>query len=186
LVCTTTDASFGNEFEEVSEVNEAGRRQQGHVNCLAPADVVNSAVVTIHPISWSSTVRRVCRATLQAETISLTKGVEAGTRLRAAIVDMKSKLNIKNWEEDASSQMGHVWMTDCDSLYEHLISPKQEIGNGSHGSSTTGLGKKWRENAVRRPLVGRLPAMIDTSTMIADPLTKAMNGERLVQALATG
>ena len=44
--------------------------------------------------------------------------------MRAAIVDMKGKLSIKNWEEDASSQMGHVWMTDSDSFYDHLISPK--------------------------------------------------------------
>ena len=54
----------------------------------------------------------------------INQGVEAGTRLRAAVVDMRGSLNLKDWEQSSSSQMGHVWLTDCDSLYEHLISPK--------------------------------------------------------------
>ena len=45
---------------------------------------------------------------------------EAGTRLPAAIVDMKGKLDLRNWEESAANEMGHCWMTDCDRLYEHL------------------------------------------------------------------
>ena len=67
---------------------------------MAPADVVNLDVATIHPIAWSSTtIRRVCRAILQAETMALTKGVEAGVRLRAAVVDMSGKFNFKDWEQ---------------------------------------------------------------------------------------
>ena len=62
--------------------------------------------------------------------MSLTKGIEVGLRLRAAIVDMKGKLDIHDWEESSANQMEHVWMTDCDSLYEHLISPKMnEVEN---------------------------------------------------------
>ena len=53
----------------------------------------------IHPICWSSTViRRVCRSTL-AETFSMIRGTEAGGRLRAAIADMKGKLDMHDWEE---------------------------------------------------------------------------------------
>ena len=59
-----------------------------------------------------------------AETFAMIKGTEAGTRIRAAIVDMKGKLDMKKWEESASSEMGHCWMTDCDSLYEHLMSQR--------------------------------------------------------------
>ena len=105
VVCTITDASFANETEVVNQVTEGYRSQQGHIICLAPGDVINAAVTTIHPIAWSSTViRRVCRSTLQAETMSLSKGVESGTRLRAAIVDMRGQLDIGNWEESASEK----------------------------------------------------------------------------------
>ena len=37
---------------------------------------------------------------------------------------MKGQLDFRNWEESASKAMGHVWMTDCDSLYEHLMSQR--------------------------------------------------------------
>ena len=47
----------------------------------------------IHPISWNE---RVCRATLTAETFALIKATEAGTQLRAAILDMKRKLDLRN------------------------------------------------------------------------------------------
>ena len=52
----------------------------------------------IHPISWSSAhIKRVCRATLMAEALDLIKATEAGTQLRAAIVDRKGKLDVRNW-----------------------------------------------------------------------------------------
>jgi hypothetical protein len=193
VVASITDASFGNEEEVVKGDNEAGRSQQGHILCLAPADVVNLDVATVHPIAWSSTViRRVCRATLQAETMALTKGVEAGARLRAAIVDMRGRLNLKDWEQSSSSQMGHVWFTDCDSLYEHLISPKNNsVDNKRLAIDLMALRQYvWERNGERSQYIehscGDYPRWIDTSTMIADPLTKSMDPTRLVDTLMTG
>ena len=79
----------------------------------------------IHPISWSSTIiKRVGRSTLMAENFGLIRASEAGIRLRAAIVDMKGKLDWRNWEESAANEMGHWWMTGCDSFYGHLMSPQ--------------------------------------------------------------
>ena len=49
--------------------------------------------------------------------------VQHGLRTRAAIVDVRGQLNIRQWEETASAAMGHVWFTDCESLLAHLISP---------------------------------------------------------------
>ena len=193
VVASITDASFANEEAVVNGDNEAGRSQQGYVLCLAPADVVNSDVATVHPIAWSSTViRRVCRATLQAETMALTKGVEAGVRLRAAIVDMRGKLDLKDWEQSSSSQMGHVWFTDCDSLYEHLISPKNNtIDNKRLAIDLMALRQYvWERNGERTQYIehscGDYPRWIDTSTMIADPLTKTMDPTRMVNTLMTG
>ena len=57
-----------------------------------------------------------------AETFSLGDAVDRGAR--ASIVDMKGLLDTRNWEASAASHMGHLWLTDCDSLYEHLASPK--------------------------------------------------------------
>ena len=56
--------------------------------------------------------------------MALTEGVEVGAEIRAAVVDMQEKLDLRNWEQSSAMKMGHVWMTDCDPLYEHLISPK--------------------------------------------------------------
>ena len=57
----------------------------------------------IHPISWSPTqIKRVCRATLMAETFGIIKGTEAGTLIRAAIVHMKGELDMRNWEDTAA------------------------------------------------------------------------------------
>ena len=107
VVCTISDASFCNETITVDGVPEPGRSQQGYVICLAPADMANTTEAVIHPISWSSThIKRVCRSTLMAETFAMIHGTEAGCRIRAAIVDMKGKLDFRNWEESACKAMG--------------------------------------------------------------------------------
>ena len=193
-MCTVTDASFCNEsiYEDGQKVD--GRSQQGFVLCVAPADIANRPEAPIHPIAWSSTViRRVCRSTLMAETFSMIRGTECGARLRAAIVDMKGKLDLRNWEASACKTMGHVWMTDCDSLYEHLISPKfNNIENKRLGIDLMALRQQiWEKEDGDRSMVrdgssGDYPKWIDTSVMLADCLTKAMDPERLVQTLQTG
>lgn len=151
------------------------------------------AEATIHPISWSSThIKRVCRSTLMAETFAMIKGTEAGARIRATIVDMKGKLNMSDWETSAANEMGHVWMTDCDSLYEHLMSQKfNMVENKRLGIDLMALRQQiWERNGERTLEIdhscGDYPRWIDTSCMLADPLTKVMIPERLVNAMMTG
>ena len=31
---------------------------------------------------------------------------------------------MRDWEASAARAMGHVWMTDCESLYQHLMSQR--------------------------------------------------------------
>jgi hypothetical protein len=193
VVCTITDASFCNETIMIDGVPEPGRSQQGYIVCLAPAGIVNLTEATIHPISWSSThIKRVCRATLMAEAFAMIRGTEAGTRIRAAIVDMKGKLELRNWEETAARAMGHVWMTDCDSLYEHLMSQRlNTIENKRLAIDLMALRQQIWERDGERTLeidhsCGDYPRWIDTSVMLADPLTKAMAPDRLVQTMMTG
>ena len=38
------------------------------------------------------------------------------------IVDNKGQLNIRQWEKTGSAATGHVWFTDCESLFAHLVS----------------------------------------------------------------
>ena len=193
VVCSIADASFCNETVIINGVPEEGRSQQGWIICLAPAGMVNLTEATIHPISWSSThIKRVCRATLMAETFAMIKGTESGARIRAAVVDMKGELDFRNWEETAARAMGHVWLTDCDSLYEHLMSPRlNSIDNKRLAIDLMALRQQIWERDGERTLeidhsCGDYPRWIDTSVMLADPLTKSMNSDRLVHALMTG
>eukprot|EP00974_Lingulodinium_polyedra_P023324 2253122-Lingulodinium_polyedra.AAC.1 len=59
-----------------------------------------------------------------AETFAMSKGTEYGSRVRAAIVDAKGLLDMTWWEESSAEHKSHVWATDFDALYEHLIAPK--------------------------------------------------------------
>ena len=136
------------ETEKVHGDFEDGRSQQGYILCLGPQDLVTLPVAMVHVISWSSSlIRKICRPTLQAGTMVMTRGVEARARLRAAIVDMKGQLDINNCENSAASHMGHVCMTDCDSLYENFILPKMNWIDS----------KTWgRKNSIHRSLFRRL------------------------------
>ena len=147
----------------------------------------------VHPIAWSSIhIKRVCRATLMAETFAMIKGTEAGARIRAAIVDMRGKLDFKHWEETASQEMGHCWMTDCDSLYEHLMSNRlNSIENKRLAIDLMALRQQIWERSGERTLeidhsCGDYPRWIDTSVMLADPLTKSMSCDRLASTMRTG
>ena len=193
VVCSIADASFCNETVIINGVPEEGRSQQGWIVCLAPAGMVNLTEATIHPISWSSThIKRVCRATLMAETFAMIRGTESGARIRAAIVDMRGELDFRNWEETAARAMGHVWLTDCDSLYEHLMSQRlNSIENKRLAIDLMALRQQiWERDGERTFEVdhscGDYPRWIDTSVMIADPLTKSMNSDRLSQTFMTG
>jgi hypothetical protein len=125
IVCTISDARFGNDKILINDDFEDGRSQQGYIVALANPSILNDKESIIPPICWSSTtITRACRSTLIAETLALTKGTEAGTRIRASIVDARGKFEINNWEETAAHKMEHIWFTDCDSSYEHLVKVK--------------------------------------------------------------
>ena len=88
--------------------------------------------------------------------------------------------------------MGHVWMTDCDSLYEHLVSQRlNAIENKRLAIDLMALRQQiWERDGERTFEVdhssGDYPRWIDTSVMLADPLTKAMNSDALGKVMTTG
>ena len=116
-----------------------------------------------------------------------------GFRIRAALVDAVGKLDSRRWEETAAEAMAHVWLTDCDSLYEHLASTQgKQVDNKRVGIDLAAMRQAiWdrREGAdtmVADTTSGDYPRWIDTSVMLADPLTKVMDTARLEKALMWG
>jgi hypothetical protein len=81
-----TGASFGNEEQPVGQALEPHRSQKGRITALSKTGSSTKDKVHFHVISYSSTViGSVCRATLQAETYSLSSGFEEAMRIRAGI-----------------------------------------------------------------------------------------------------
>ena len=88
--------------------------------------------------------------------------------------------------------MLHVWVTDCDSLYDHLVSTNP----GSVDDKRFGIDLAillqfiWeRENASdlepAAEVSGEYPRWVDTSAMLVDPLTKILPSDMLVKDLNT-
>ena len=97
-----------------------------------------------------------------------------------------------DWEESSAQAMGHCWMTDCESLFEHLATPKlNSIDNKRLAIDLMALRQYvWERNGERLDLIdhssGDYPRWIDTSVMLADPLTKVMNADRSINTMGTG
>ena len=105
---------------------------------------------------------------------------------------MKGKLDMRSLEESAAAEMGQCWVTDCDSLYKPLIAPRlNTIENKILQIDFMALRQQIWERGGEKTLevdhsCGDYPRWIDTSVMLADPLTKVMNSDRLAETLATG
>ena len=116
-IITVTDASFCNE--------KGFKSQQGRAHLLANVEQMKDENVYIYhvlPLGFSSTtIKRVCRSTLQAETYSLQSGMESGDKIRALIAETKGCLRShKDWESIMRSCVPHLQFSDCRSLCDHL------------------------------------------------------------------
>eukprot|EP00971_Amphidinium_carterae_P352490 6492618-Amphidinium_carterae.1 len=194
-----TDASHANEssLNQVTKQLEPYRSQGARLQILATPSLLEGTQAGFHLISYSSsTLKRVCRATVQAEAYALQAGVEAGDHLRAAIADIKGELTA-DWEASAASTMRQVWLTDCKSVEQALTRPVMaKMADKRLAIEVASL----RQNLWRIPgdpkgdpyLEDERPSnatdlvfWIDTDVMIADPLTKAMDPSKLLEALRT-
>ena len=71
----------------------------------------------------SSTMKRVCRATLQAEAHALQCAVESGDKIRALLCELLRKIAVSGDRHLANQKvMKHVYYSDCRSLTDHLQS----------------------------------------------------------------
>ena len=113
IVLTITDASWSGEQAVVRGSLEPLRSQKARFNGLSGSGFIDGDSDNVHPICLTSKViRRVCKSTLQAETLACLWGVESGVRIRAAIADARGLLGQDrkirpDWEEASAMTMRH-------------------------------------------------------------------------------
>lgn len=168
------------------------------MNLLVSPEFRTGSPTICYPISFGLTViKRVCRSTMQADTYSLQAGVESADVIRAAVAHARDQLDLKGWENSAASQIPAVWITDCKSSESALNRPT--IANTTDKRLGIGIASLrqslWRERysgedgdpagsdeTPDSDVATGLVRWIDTDCMIADPLTKQMDPEQLIEA----
>ena len=199
VVLTVTDASWSNESAVTKGQIETFRSQKARFNGLAGPGLVEGNCDYVHPVCISSKViRRVCKSTLQAETLAMLWGVESGTRIRAAIADARGLLGDEaklrpDWEATSAMTMRHVWLADCKSLEDHLKAPtmgktedkRLSIDLCSLRQDLWTMGKDEVEMLHDTRFCDKV-RWIDTSAMVVDCLTKVMPPDFLMKILSTG
>ena len=104
---------------------------------------------------------------------------------------MGGRLNFRQREETASAAVGHVWFTDCESLFAPLISPTiKQVGNKRLAIDLSALKQLiWDSRDDCDEEVegskGDHPRWIDTSAMLSESPTKTMTSCRLNETLST-
>ena len=97
VIVSMSDASFGNETVNTPRGQEPHHSQQGRITMLVSPEVWKEDKAGMHIIGWNSTtIKRVCRSTLQAETFATLGAVEEGMRVRALIAESEGKLDLRN------------------------------------------------------------------------------------------
>eukprot|EP00439_Symbiodinium_sp_Y106_P048297 s2973_g6.t1 len=186
-VLTASDASFAGESKD--------RSQQGRVHFLAPANQLTScSEYDVMVVSFSSTtIKRVCRATLQAETYALQSAQESGDRIRAALAELYGNGSKgADWDLRARMRVPHVCLTDCRSLSDHLntdtpsrVQDKrlQTELSALRQSVFTDIGER---SCKAYPCGGDRVDWIDAATQAADCLTKSMKPDFIIKVIETG
>jgi len=91
---------------------------------IAPPSILGGEFTHFHLIGFASNVlKRVCRATAQAEAYAMQAGVEAGDILRAALADLKGQLDTQDWQASSTRTIKQIWITDCKSVEQALSRP---------------------------------------------------------------
>jgi hypothetical protein len=188
-VLTASDASFANEPNS--------RSQQGRIHFLAPADQLCDPTCECYDVMVvafsSTTIKRVCRATLQAETYALQNAQEAGDRIRAVLAEIYGYgIQGSGWEQKARERVPHVSLTDCRSLSDHLNSEAPaRVQDKRLQIELSALRQSiFNEDGNRTcevyPGGGDRVDWIDTATQAADCLTKSMKPDFVIKLIEEG
>ena len=193
ILCTVSDASWSNESQVVKGKLEPYRSQRARMTLLVDKAFINGDETKFYPIGWSSTtIKRVCRSTMQAESYAMTSSVEEGFKIRATIADCCNQLDLRNWEESSRKFMKHLWLTDCKSLQEHLCAATLTKTSDKRLSVDLAALRQliWEKDGEEsEEITDEHPDQIqwiDTSIMLVDSLTKDMNTNYLRSVMKEG
>lgn len=128
MIVGIQDASFGNDAEVSKSGSKLGlRSQSGRLLCLADRSFKETQRGVLLPIEWhSTTIKRVCKSTLQAETMSLLSGSEEADHLRMVMHGLFHEHDYKERQKWVIASMDEIevdYYTDCRSLEEHVCQP---------------------------------------------------------------
>eukprot|EP00435_Cladocopium_sp_Y103_P035023 s1828_g9.t1 len=124
MVVGVSDASFSNDFDVSESGQKMGfRSQSGRLICLAHQSFHHNHKGTLMLMEWHSTpIKRVCRSTMQAETISLLHCSEETEHFRMVFHGLwhKHDQRDRKWLVAAQDTISTSWYTDCRSLEQHV------------------------------------------------------------------
>ena len=198
-IYSITDASHGADYDVGKNGEPLGNRSQsGRILMVGPSSLETTGQGTVHVLEYhSSVIRRVCRSTLQAETLSMVLGYENAEHLRAVLYGLEHGGDRPDLVR-AMDARKVVLFTDCKSLEQHLRQP---------GLHTVGDKRLAIDLSALRQLIWRLPGedvgdpmladappptattttkWIDTATMIANGLTKRMKSAQIDDLMKNG
>ena len=187
VVCTTDASHAGEEDLVLSEVSgdvqveclerEPFRSQKGMVVMLSESRQKGEGAgkTNVYPMEWKSQVeKRVCRSTLQAETYALSTGTEATDWFRAVMAETRDQqFSIHRWEQEITN-VPCWWLVDAKSVQEHLSKDCGMPMDKRLAIELASLRQLLRRSGGKSRVV-----WIDTTTQLADALTKDMDASFL-------
>ena len=198
-ILSITDASHANDYDLSSTGQRLGfRSQSGRILAFCGPDFIDKSGGPIHILEWkSSVIRRVCRSTLQAESLSMLAGYEDGEHLRMILDGLHHghDQGDPNWRMRAQDSTDLIKLTDCRSLSDHLTQQGLgEVNDKRLAIDLCGMRQMiWRRRheEVGDPLFSDQPPQdgstrvlwISTKTMLADALTKHMDASDVRAAM---
>ena len=202
VILSITDASHAAEIHTGINGRDKGYRSQGgRMIFLANKMPSLDEPAQVHLLEWSSTtLKRVCRSTLQAETLSSMLGSESAQHLRAALYGSlcpKPPGRDESWAISACDFKEINWLTDCRSLVDYMSST---VGSAVSDKRlaidlTTLKQELWRPKGSITGDPASQPGMpvdakdkmfwVSTRDMVCDALTKSMKWDA-VRNVCTG
>ena len=198
-IVSITDASHAADYDVAGDGRLLGHRSQsGRILGLCGSKFLETGEGKIHVLAYhSNVIRRVCRSTLQAETLSMLSGYEEAEHLRAVLDGMQHTDSDHKLIRAMDSINIHM-LTDCRSLEEHLKQAGlHTVGDKRLAIDLCGLRQMiWREHGqeVGDPLYSDFPPeqgstkvrWVETKTMLADSLTKEMKCRQIIEVMQAG
>ena len=202
-ILSITDASYGADYDvdEHYGVPLGNRSQSGRILALGNNDFASTGTGDIYMIEWHSNVlKRVCRSTLQAETLSLVQGYEEAEHVRVLMHGLfhEKTGSTNDFMIGAMDGRRLEMFTDCRSLESHLKQPGlSTVADKRLAIDLSAMRQLvWRDSGelVGDPVYQDAPpqasttrvSWIETKTMVADSLTKHMKCEQLLALMHEG